>query len=198
MSVKRLCVFCGSSPGARPEYGEAARRLAGALVERKIGLVYGGGGIGLMGQVAQAVLAQGGEVIGVIPQGLVDKELAFRELADLRVVDSMHERKALMAELSDGFMALPGGLGTIEEFFEVLSWAQLGLHGKPCGLLNVCQYYTPLMRFLDHAVDQRFMEPEHRSMILVDEEPAGLLDEFATYRPPEIDKVRWILRMAGR
>ncbi len=137
--MKRICVFCGSSPGARLEYARAARELADLLIKRNIGLVYGGARVGIMGEIASAVLKQGGEVIGVIPQELVEKEVAFTELTDLRIVGSMHERKALMAELSDGFIALPGGLGTIEEFFEVLTWAQLGLHRKPCGLLNVCQ-----------------------------------------------------------
>jgi uncharacterized protein (TIGR00730 family) len=195
--VRHICVFCGSSPGARPEFVQAARDLAYTLTRRKIGLVYGGARVGVMGEIASAVLRNSGEVIGVIPQELVDKEVAFTELSDLRVVASMHERKALMAELSDGFIALPGGLGTIEEFFEVLTWAQLGMHRKPCGLLNVCGYYSSLMAFLDHAVSQQFIESEHRSMVLVDEHPEALIEKFAVYRPPTVDKAKWVLQMAN-
>lgn len=140
--MKRICVFCGSSPGAKPEFVQAARQLGAILAQRKIGLVFGGGRVGMMGQLAQAALENGGEVIGVIPKELHERKVAFAGLSDLRVVGSMHERKALMAELADGFMALPGGLGTLEEIFEILTWAQLGMHHKPCGLLNVAQYYT--------------------------------------------------------
>ncbi len=182
--MKRICVFCGSSPGARQEYVQAARELGQVLTKRNIGLVYGGARVGVMGELASAVLKNGGEVIGVIPQDLVEKEVAFTELADLRVVGSMHERKALMAELADAFIALPGGLGTIEEFFEVLTWAQLGMHHKPCGLLNICQYYDNLMTFLDQAVAEQFIEAEHRSMLLIDESPDALLDQFTRYQPP--------------
>lgn len=195
--MKRICVFCGSSPGSDKKYVQSARELGNLLTKRKIGLVYGGARVGMMGEIASAVLENGGEVIGVIPQGLVEKEVAFTELADLRVVGSMHERKALMAELSDGFIALPGGLGTIEEFFEILTWAQLGLHRKPCGLLNVCQYYSGLMTFLNHAADQRFIESEHRSMLLIDEHPDALLDKLAVYQPPAVDKAKWVLQMAS-
>jgi len=163
-----------------------------------MGLVYGGGRVGVMGAVADAVIEAGGEVIGVIPRGLVDKEVAFTELSDLRVVPSMHERKALMVKLSDGFIALPGGLGTFEEFFEVLTWAQLNIHHKPCGLLNVAGYYTALMSFLDHAVDEQFIEAGHRGMLLIDEEPEGLLRKFGRYQPPKIDKTAWALQMASR
>ena len=148
-----------------------------------------------MGQIAKAALEKGGEVIGVITKGLVEKEVAFTGLADLRVVSSMHERKALMADLSDGFVALPGGLGTIEEFFEVVTWAQLGMHPKPCGLLNVNQYYSRLLDFLDHAVREKFVESEHRSMILVDEDPERLLRKFETYQPPKTDKAKWALQL---
>jgi len=195
--MKRICVFCGSSPGARPEYLEAAKQLGHALASRDVGLVYGGAKVGMMGRVAQSVLEKGGEVIGVIPKGLVEKEVAFTGLADLRVVGSMHERKALMADLSDGFIAMPGGLGTIEEFFEVVTWAQLGIHPKPCGLLNVAQYYNRLMGFLDHTVEERFVEAEHRSMIVVDEDPERLLQKFETYQPPTVDKARWVLQFSG-
>lgn len=151
----------------------------------------------MMGRIAEAVLEKGGEVIGVIPKGLVDREVAFTGLADLRVVGSMHERKALMADLSDGFIALPGGLGTIEEFFEVVTWAQLGIHPKPCGLLNVAQYYNRLMQFLDHTVSEKFVEWEHRSMIVVEEDPERLLQTFETYRPPTVDKAKWVLQFSG-
>ncbi|HSK87519.1 MAG TPA: TIGR00730 family Rossman fold protein [Anaerolineales bacterium] len=193
--MKRICVFCGSSPGARPEYLQAARELGHALAGKNIGLVYGGAKVGMMGKVAEAVLEKGGEVIGVIPKGLVDKEVAFTGLADLRVVGSMHERKALMADLSDGFIALPGGLGTIEEFLEVVTWAQLGIHPKPCGLLNVEQYYNRLLDFLDHTVYEKFVECEHRSMIMVDENPERLLEKFEVYQPPTIDKAQWVLQL---
>jgi len=193
-TMRRICVFCGSSSGARPEYAQAARELGSTLAHRKIGVVYGGGKIGMMGQLAQATLESGGEVIGVIPKELFEKELAFTRLADLRVVGSMHERKSLMAELADGFIALPGGIGTLEEFFEVLTWAQLSLHHKPCGLLNIGQYYTRLVSFLDHLVEQQFLEPAHRSMLLIDERPEALLQQFETYQPPNVDKAAWALR----
>lgn len=170
-----------------------AEQLGNVLVEKGIGLVYGGGDVGLMGKIAHAVFKQGGEVIGVIPRALADKEVAYTELSDLRIVDSMHERKALMAELSDAFIALPGGLGTLEEFFEVLTWAQLGIHDKPCGILNVEGYYDFIIKFLDQAVIQHFIRPEHRSTVLVDEDPASLLKQFENYKPPQIDKVAWIL-----
>ncbi len=195
--MRRMCVFCGSSPGARPEYLQAAREFGHALTRRGIGLVYGGARVGLMGEIARAVMADGGEVIGVIPRDLVERRVAFTDLADLRVVESMHERKALMVELSDAFVALPGGLGTIEELFEILTWAQLGIHQKPSGLLNVCHYFNGLMTFMDDVMNQQFMEPEHRSMILVDEDPEALLDKFAVYRPPQVDKAEWILKMSN-
>lgn len=193
--MKRICIFCGSSPGGRPEYVEAARQLGYTLASRGIGLVYGGAKVGTMGQLASAALEAGGEVIGVIPEQLVEKKVAFTELADLEVVGSMHERKARMAELADGFIALPGGLGTFEEFFEVLTWAQLSIHHKPCGLLNVCQYYDKLIAFLDHAVEQQFVKSEYRAMVLVDENPEGLLQKFAVYQSPKIDKAAWILAL---
>jgi uncharacterized protein (TIGR00730 family) len=161
-----------------PAYADAAKQLARGLVKRGFGLVYGGGNVGLMNVIADAVLEFGGHVTGVIPDSLVSKEVAHRGLSDLRVVQSMHERKALMAELSNGFIAMPGGIGTMEELFEVLSWAQLGLHEKPCGLLNVARYYDPLVEFLDRAVTQDFLKPKHRALLLVESESAILLDRF--------------------
>ncbi len=193
--MKRICVFCGSSPGGRPEYVQAARQLGHTLANRGIGLVYGGAKVGMMGQLASAVLEAGGEVSGVIPEQLVKKEVAFTELADLEVVGSMHERKARMAALSDGFIALPGGLGTFEEFFEALTWAQLGMHQKPCGFLNVCRYYDKLIAFLNHAVEQQFVKSEYRTMVLVDEDAETLLRKFERYQPPKIDKAAWILAL---
>ncbi|MDD3293973.1 MAG: TIGR00730 family Rossman fold protein [Geobacteraceae bacterium] len=194
--MKRICVFCGSSPGAGPEYLDAAKQLAGALARKNIGLIYGGARVGLMGEIARSVLERGGEVIGVIPRALMEREVAFTGLSDLRVVDSMHERKAMMAELADGFIALPGGLGTIEEFFEILTWAQLGIHRKPCGLLNINNYFSTLMDFLNHTVTERFVEREHREMILLDEDPERLLLRFETYQPPLTDKAQWVLQLA--
>ncbi len=188
--IKRLCVYCGSSPGKKSEYGAAARQLGSIMVSKNIGLVYGGASVGIMGEIADSVIKGGGEVIGVIPQSLLEKEVAHTGLSDLRVVDSMHKRKALMAELSDGFIALPGGLGTIEEFFEVMTWAQLGMHQKPCGLLNVCQYYQKLIDFLNHAVTERFLKEVHRSLVLVEESPDALLQKFEAYETPEVAK--WI------
>jgi len=193
--MKRICVFCGSSPGAKTEYAQAAKRLGSVLVERHLGLVYGGGNVGLMGQIANAVIEQGGEVIGVIPRGLLERRVALTGLSDLRVVGSMHERKAVMAELADGFIALPGGLGTLEEFFEVWTWAQLGLHQKPCGLFNICGYYTPLITFLEHLVAEGFLADAHRSMVMVQDQPEALLDQFDHYRAPVVDKAAWALRL---
>ena len=188
----RICVFCGSSSGSRPAYTEAARRLGRLLAERGIRLVYGGSHLGLMGTVADAVLAAGGAVTGVIPRMLVEKEAAHRQLADLRVVGSMHERKALMAELADGFIAMPGGFGTLEEFCEMLTWAQLGVHRKPCGLLNVEGFYDPLLALLDHAVRERFLKPVNRDLLLAETVPETLLDRMARVPPPLVDK--WLDR----
>ena len=173
--MKKVCVYCGSRSGRRPEYSHAARSLAKALTRRGIGLVYGGASVGIMGEIADAVLAGGGEVIGVIPQALVDNEVAHNGLTELKVVASMHERKQVMMDLSDGFIALPGGLGTQEELFEVLTWSQLGLHKKPCGLLNVEGYYDKLCSFLDHAVEEQFVKTYHREMLLVEDSPEKLL-----------------------
>ena len=186
--MKKVCVYCGSSPGKSPEYIASARELANELVTRNIGLVYGGASVGIMGELADTVLAGGGEVIGVIPQSLVDKEVSHSGLTELRIVNSMHERKAIMAEISDGFIALPGGLGTIEELFEVLTWSQLGLHKKPCALLNVKQYYSSLCSFLDHAVDEQFVKPNHREMLLVEKRSSKLLDAMESYKSPAVDK----------
>ena len=188
--MERICVFCGSSPGARPEYREAACQLGRILAARELGLVYGGSNVGIMGAVADAVLEHGGEAIGVIPSRLVGKGIAHPQLSTLHIVDSMHDRKALMAELSDAFIALPGGLGTLEEFFEAVTWSQLGVHHKPCGLLNVCGYYDHLIAFLDHMVAQYFLKPVHRDTVLVDDTPEALLQQLTTYEVPRVDK--WI------
>jgi len=173
--MKRICVYCGSNPGVGDVYAAMAARLGRALVERGLGLVYGGGKVGLMGVIADAVLERGGEVIGVIPRDLVKKELAHAGLKDLRIVASMHERKALMESLSDGFIAMPGGFGTLDELCEILTWAQLGLHIKPCGILNVEGYFDPFLTFLDHCVAQGFIRMEHRSALIEASDPGELL-----------------------
>jgi uncharacterized protein (TIGR00730 family) len=190
--VHRLCVFCGSSSGRESGYTGLAVQLAQELAQRNIGIVYGGGRVGLMGALADAALAAGGQVIGVMPQALIDREIAHRGLTELRVVGSMHQRKALMAELADGFIALPGGIGTLEELFEVWSWAQLGFHRKPCGLLDVDGFFDPLIQFLDHLVTAGFVRPAHRSMLLLATSPADLLSQFAGYEAPKVGK--WITR----
>ena len=195
--MKRICVFCGSSPGARADYTAAARELGALLAARNLTLVYGGGNVGMMGQLANAVLENGGHVTGVIPEAIMKMEVAHTGLKDLRVVDSMHTRKALMADLADGFIALPGGLGTLEEFVEVLTWAQLGFHTKPCGLLNVAGYYDSLLDFINHTADQLFIQPEHRGLILEEAAPAALLDRLATYVAPQMDKAAWAKRLNG-
>jgi len=176
-----ICVFTGSRQGMRSDYAEAARQIGRELVERGYGLVYGGGNVGLMTVVADTVLQYHGHVTGVIPERLVEKEVVHRGLSELRIVQSMHERKATMAELSDGFVALPGGIGTMEEFFEVLSWAQLGMHNKPCGLLNVDGYYQHIVQFLDYAVEQDFLKPKHRALLIVEAESGRLLDRFEQF-----------------
>jgi uncharacterized protein (TIGR00730 family) len=187
---KRLCVFCGSSHGANPAYAEAARSLGGEFAKRGIGLVYGGGNVGLMGIIADAVLAGSGEVIGIIPEALMAKELGHRRIQDLRVVKTMHERKAMMAELADGFIAMPGGIGTFEEFFEIVTWAQLGFHSKPCALLNVNAFYDPLLHLLDHAITECFVKPNQRDLVLVESDFSKLLDRMATHHVPHEPK--WI------
>jgi len=178
LSMKRICVFCGSNNGARPEYRQAALEFAEVLAARRIGLVYGGASVGLMGVIADKMLACGGEVVGVIPRTLVLKEVANRRLTELYEVESMHERKARMEEFADGFATLPGGFGTLEEFTEVVSWRLLGLHQKPCGLLNVGGYFDRLLDFLDYAVAQQFIKPEHRNNILVERHPESLIDKL--------------------
>ncbi|MBI4634888.1 MAG: TIGR00730 family Rossman fold protein [Candidatus Rokubacteria bacterium] len=186
--MKRICVFCGSSAGARREYADAARGLAREVVRRNLGLVYGGGSVGLMGVLADAALAEGGEVIGVIPRPLASRELAHTGLSELRVVDSMHERKATMASLVDGFVALPGGLGTFEETLEVLTWAQLGIHRKPVGVLNVRGYYDGLVAMLAHATAEGFVRREYAELLVAAERPADLLDRFAVWQPPTLPR----------
>ncbi|MFT9424315.1 MAG: TIGR00730 family Rossman fold protein [Acetobacter syzygii] len=190
--MRRICVFCGSSAGRGSAYLHAAEQLGLLMAQRGIGLVYGGASVGLMGAVANAVLAGGGQVTGVIPQALVEREVAHHGLEDLRVVGSMHERKALMADLSDAFIALPGGIGTLEELFEVWTWTQLGNHAKPCGVLNVNGFYSSLGMFLDHVVAEGFLKPVHRSMLQVAQDPAALLDGLATWQPPQ--ETKWIAR----
>jgi len=193
--MQRLCVFCGSSPGHDPAYAASAAQFGRVLAERGIGLVYGGGRVGLMGALADAALAAGAEVIGVIPQALLERELGHRGLTQLRVVDSMHARKALMGELASGFVALPGGIGTLEELFEVWSWAQLGLHRKPCGLLDVGGFFAPLVGFLDRQVEAGFTHPAYRAMLTVASTPEALLDSFSAYEPPT-EKWKETLRRA--
>jgi uncharacterized protein (TIGR00730 family) len=192
MTLRNLCVYCGSNLGRNPIYVEQARALACALVERRIGLVFGGAHVGVMGVIADTVLEAGGVVTGVIPQSLVDKEVAHMGLTELVVTESMHERKMIMAERSDGFIALPGGIGTLEELFEVWTWAQLGFHRKPCGILNVAGYYDGLARFLDHTVAENFVKTPHREMLFVETDPAVLLDSYEQYTPPNVEK--WLRR----
>jgi uncharacterized protein (TIGR00730 family) len=191
--VERICVFCGASPGGRPVYRDATAQLARLLAAERIGVVYGGGGVGLMGALADAVLAEGGELTGVIPRSLIDREIAHRDVADMRVVGSMHERKAMMAELADAFVALPGGIGTLEELFEVYTWAQLGLHRKPCALLNVEGYYDGIEDFLSHAVAERFLREETRELLLVERDPAGLIERLRAFEPRAVVP-KWIDR----
>jgi uncharacterized protein (TIGR00730 family) len=188
--MKNICVYCGSSPGRIEAYADGARALARALVARDLGLVYGGASVGIMGLVADSVLQLGGRAVGVIPEALKRKEIEHKGLTELHVTTSMHERKTLMAELSDGFIALPGGIGTFEEIFEVWTWAQLGFHAKPCGLLNVAGYYDGLTHFLDHSVAEQFVKAAHRATLLVEAQPEILLDRFASYVAPSVHK--WV------
>lgn len=187
-AIRSLCVFTGSSHGRRPVFGEAAEAFGRLLAERDIGLVYGGGHVGLMGRVADACLGAGGRVVGVIPRSMVERELAHQGLDELHVVDTMHQRKALMAELANGFVAMPGGIGTLEELFEVWTWAQLGYHSKPVGLLNVDGYFDSLSAFIDEMVADRFLRPEYKRTLHVTDDPATLLAAFAAYRPPAAAK----------
>jgi hypothetical protein len=191
-NMKDVCVFCGSYNGDRADYTEAARSIGMGLARRGLGVVYGGAKAGLMGTVAEAALGAGGRVIGVIPRALVDKELAHRGLTDLHVVNTMHERKAMMATISEGFIALPGGFGTMDELFEIITWAQLGLHRKPVAILNVSGFYDPLLHFLDHLVAEGFVKREHRQVIVVATDPDKLLGILDTYVPPLIEK--WITK----
>jgi hypothetical protein len=190
--VRRVCIFCGSYSGVRADYAVAARGMAAALVRNGLELVYGGGRVGLMGIVADEVLRLGGTAIGVIPRALREREVGYDGLTQLHVVETMHERKAMMADLADAFVALPGGLGTIEEIFEIWTWAQLGMHQKPCGFLDVAGYYTPLAAFLDHAAHEGFVRPQMRGTAMFDSEPEALLRRFAAYAPPAVEK--WIDR----
>ena len=185
----RICVFCGTNTGSRPEYGNAARALGKLLAERDIELVYGGASVGIMGELADAVHEGGGHVTGIIPQQLMKKEAAHTGIPDLIVVASMHQRKSQMADMADGFVALPGGIGTMEGFFEILTWGQLGIHNKPYGVLNVVGYFDSLIGFLDHAVKEGFLTEEHRRMILVDSDPAKLLARMEEYAPAESERL---------
>jgi hypothetical protein len=186
--LKRLCIYCGSSPGSLPDYAKAAASCGSELAQRGIALVYGGGNVGMMGLLADAVLAAKGEVIGVIPHHLANKELAHAGATQMLRVNSMHERKQTMADLSDGFIALPGGIGTLEELFETLTWLQLGLHPKPIGLLNVCGFFTPMLDFLDHMVEHRFLKQEHRDMLLVEDDIRTLLHRMEIFIAPDAGK----------
>ena len=188
--IRRIAVFCGSNVGARPEDLAAAKSLGRAMAARGIGLVYGGSNVGLMAAIADEVQDELGDIVGIIPKSLVDREVANTSLDDLRVVGSMHERKAMMAELADGFIALPGGIGTLEEFFETWTWAQLGMHRKPCGLFNAAGYFDSLLAFLDRTVEEKFVRQVHREMVIVENEAGALLDRFAAYEPPNV--VKWV------
>jgi len=190
--MRRICVFCGSSPGRTPAYAQAAVALGRELAARGLGLVYGGASVGLMGTIADTMLEAGGDVVGVIPAALIPYEVAHRGLPDLRVVRTMAERKAMMAELADGCISLPGGTGTLDEMLEMLTWSQLGEHDKPLGLLEVDGFYSSLVAFLDHAVEERFLRPEHRTMLIVETSPNALLDRFESYTAPKVEK--WIDR----
>jgi len=195
--MKRICVFCGSSPGSQPEYGEMAAELGKELAKNNIGLVYGGGNVGMMGVLANSVVKNSGAVTGVITKKLFKMEVAFTQLSDLRIVDTMHERKAMMAELSDGFIALPGGFGTMDEMFEILTWSQLSIHQKPCGFLNVNGYYNKLIDFIDHMILENFINKSCRSLVQVDEQPVGLLEKFRSYTPLLADKGEWAKKLAA-
>ncbi|MCA0455542.1 MAG: TIGR00730 family Rossman fold protein [Chloroflexi bacterium] len=188
--MKQVCIFCGSYAGAQPVYMQAARAIGLSLAKREIGLVYGGGKVGLMGAIADGALEGGGQVLGIIPQSLVDRELAHKGLTELQILSSMHERKAAMAQVAEGFIALPGGFGTLDELFEIITWAQLGFHRKPVALLNVAGYFNPLLAFIDHMATEGFIKPEHRGAILVRNEVEDLLDTLVSYQPPELEK--WI------
>ena len=193
--MKRLCIYCGSSPGSRPEYAAAANLCGQTLAQRGIGIVYGGGNTGMMGKVANAALAAGGEVIGVIPHHLADKELAHTSATQIIRVNSMHERKQMMADLSDGFIILPGGIGTLEELFETYTWLQLGLHNKPIGILNVAGFFDHMLALLDHMVADRFLKADHRAMLVVDDDMEGLLERMSAFVAPDANK--WLDTVAN-
>ncbi len=193
--MKSICVFCGSGKGSSPEYINAAQELGRLLVKENLDLVYGGARVGLMNEIANTVLEGGGKVTGVMPQYLVDKEVAHTGITKLHIVKDMHQRKAMLSELSDGFIAMPGGLGTLEEIFEALTWAQLGIHKKPCGFLNVNGFYDKLLDFLDHAVDQEFIKSDNRKLVMRDPSPENLLELMRNYIPPGVDKAKWILHI---
>ena len=195
--MKSLCVYCGSSFGITSNYTDAARNLAQALVERNIGLVYGGGNVGLMGVIADEVMRLGGHVTGVIPKALVRKEVGHRQISELHVVENMHERKAMMADLAEGFIAMPGGIGTLEELFEVMTWAQLGFHDKPIGVLNVDGYYEALLAFLQHTVQQGFLRPQHEGLLMVEPDVTALLHRFETFEAEPHDKFLNMVREQG-
>jgi uncharacterized protein (TIGR00730 family) len=188
-TMYRICVFCGTNPGSRPDYGAAARELGRILAEQQIELVYGGASVGIMGELADSVQEYGGHVTGIIPQQLMEKEAAHTGIRNLIVVASMHQRKSQMADMSDGFIALPGGIGTLEGFFEILTWAQLGIHSKPSGILNVSGYFDELTRFLDHAVQEGFLTQEHRGAIIMEADPPLLLERMQAYTPPASEKL---------
>lgn len=196
MEINSICVYCGSSPGRQPEYVQAAQALGADIGKRGIRLVYGGARVGLMGEVARAALTAGGKVIGIMPKALVDQEIACVSEIELRVVNDMHERKAAMADLSDGFIAMPGGFGTFEEFFEVLTWQQLGIHAKPCGLLNIQGYYDGLLSFIDHAAEEMFIHHSNKDLILASKDSAQLIEQFLEFQPVKMNKARWVREMA--
>ena len=185
--MKKICVFCGSSPGANPAFAKAAAQLGREIAERKMELIYGGSTLGLMGEVARTALKGGARVTGVMPKVFEDK-VQHPKFVKLHIVDTMHQRKAMMFDLADAFIALPGGMGTFEEILEMVTWAQIGFHAKPCGILNICGYYDKLFAFLDNAVEERFIRPEHRNMLMCDVNPAGLFEQFSKYKAPKIDK----------
>lgn len=189
--IKSLCVYCGSSPGAKPDYVAISERLAETMADQELNLVYGGAHVGIMGALADRLMDLGGKVFGVIPEALVEMEVAHQGLTNLHVVADMHERKAKMAELSDGFISLPGGLGTLEEMFETLTWSQLGLHDKPCGLLNVAGFYDDLLRFLDNACSEAFMLPHHRALLIDATDPVELITRMKSYAPEVKSKLEW-------
>ena len=193
--IKRICVFCGSAYGHKKEYPEAAIQLGEVLIANNIGLVYGGGDVGLMGDIANTVFNNGGEVIGVIPRHLADKEVAHKGIRDLRIVGSMHERKALMEKLSDAFIAMPGGFGTMDEMFEIITWGKLELHSKPCGFLNINGFYDKLFEFINHIISEGFIKKEYNEALLTDKNPQNLIHKLENYKPAKVDAIKWAIEM---